>query len=217
MKIVGFLHVAKLNHWRDVFRSQLGKLRRFGLYDATAVIHVTVLGTDDDGDLVNDPKFVLHRLDDISAYEFPTLERLYRVSTEEDCLLWYMHGKGVSHPLERERMEDWREFMEYFAIERYPLCLRALEVSDLCGVNWTTRRAPHFSGNFWWARSDYIRTLPSPATLDQSDRWQAEWWVGSNPSARVVCFSDSGVDHYKRGFPRSMYASDDASLGVAEQ
>ena len=33
--------------------------------------------------------------------------------------------------------------------------------ADTCGVNFYGD-SPHFGGNFWWARCDYIRALPPP-------------------------------------------------------
>jgi hypothetical protein len=35
-------------------------------------------------------------------------------------------------------------------------------------------QGPFFAGNFWWARSGYLRMLPEP--LNET-RWQAETWI----------------------------------------
>ena len=32
-------------------------------------------------------------------------------------------------------------------------------------------------GNFWWARSDYLKTLPKVSTLNWANRWAAEGWI----------------------------------------
>ena len=38
-------------------------------------------------------------------------------------------------------------------------CLAALRNHDLVGVHWRDKPFPHFSGNFWWARNEYLRRL----------------------------------------------------------
>jgi hypothetical protein len=37
------------------------------------------------------------------------------------------------------------------------------------GVNYTKWPSPHFSGNYWMAKSEYIKTLPEPIKSD--------WWI----------------------------------------
>ena len=71
----------------------------------------------------------------------------------------------------------------------------------MCGANWHLKPYPHFSGNFWWASGLYIASLPEyigPAYLDP------EMWAGQN-SPRVLCFHESGVDHYFERYPESKY------------
>lgn len=206
--IVGFIHVAKINHWHIILNEQIEKLRKSGLFDITRTIYVTTLGSGDEKEILSDPKFDVVRLDSLTHYEFPSLMRMYEFCKSESSKIWYIHGKGVSYAsMDRYKMEDWRRLMEYFCIERHSDCISALDSYDVCGVNWRTRRAPHFSGNFWWARSSYIKTLPDPRSINHNDRWQAEWWIGRNDKVRVKNFFESGVNHYLSHFPRDEYTS----------
>ena len=61
--------------------------------------------------------------------------------------------------------------MEYFVIERWEHSIRVLKDKYTCGCElWahTSRVNPkdfiyHYSGNFWWSRSEYIKKINPPA------------------------------------------------------
>jgi hypothetical protein len=41
-----------------------------------------------------------------------------------------------------------------------------------------------FGGNFWWARTNYLRALPP---VEVEHRWQAEGWIGlADPSVKIM-------------------------------
>jgi hypothetical protein len=52
-------------------------------------------------------------------------------------------------------------------------------------------------GNFWWARCDYVNTLPDVADLPRWTRHVSENWIGLGPALCPVCC------HY---LPRFLYA-----------
>ena len=76
---------------------------------------------------------------------------------------------------------------------------------------------PHYSGNFWWADTNYIKTLSN--VLDRSlyydekfteqfdgHRFCYEIWISSNkPKVRSIHYS--AVDHYYALYPRERYAN----------
>ncbi len=82
--------------------------------------------------------------------------------------------------------------MEALVLDNHPACLEILDTHDVCGGGWQLEgfgdRRPHFSGNFWWANSDYVKTLPPPLSLNRFDRYQAEFWIGSGPAIRPFGF-----------------------------
>jgi len=210
--IYGFMHVAMLNHWHSVVEEQLLKLRASGLWNRTRRIFVGLLGPrPEEFDFADDKLEVVYRSADIGQAEFPTLEFLQHFCKEKDCLVYYIHTKGVFHLSETTR--DWRHLMEHFVIQRHEECTQSLVDHDLCGVNWNVASlGPHFSGNFWWARSAYVRTLPSLASLrrempsGRTDRHLCERWIGMNTAARVAVLHQSEINHYYATYPRSKYA-----------
>ena len=96
-----------------------------------------------------------------AQWEWPTLNFLkeYCDNSSEDFNLLYFHLKGVNgNPYAR----DWRRFMEYWNIDHWRDCVARLEEGyETVGVNHAigTDYWEHYSGNFWWAKSSYIKKL----------------------------------------------------------
>lgn len=80
--------------------------------------------------------------------------------------------------------------MERVVIWNWQHCVEALEQAfDTCGAHWLTHQKypmihptqRYWGGNFWWARSDYLRTLPRIAEDSDAARYEAEVWIGKSP------------------------------------
>ena len=150
--------------------------------------------------------------------ELSTLKwiRDYAKDNPGDYIL-YFHTKSITN--QNAATEDWRRYMEYFAIERWKDCVAKLEEGyDCCGVMWNTNTPigvwPHFSGNIWWATTDYINTL-NHEYLEKEWRYYNEFWIGSNPNVKQFEFHNSGYNtterliagqgHYHVLYPRHLY------------
>ena len=108
----------------------------------------------------------------------------------------YFHTKGITHYT--EATESWRRYMEYFVIDRWRDCIQKLDEGfDACGVLWNRDTVygdyPHFSGGMWWANTDYINTLDHDM-LTMEWRYGREFWIGSNPNAKVFEFHNSRMN-----------------------
>lgn len=210
-EIYGFLHLCAINNWREIAGEQLDRLVSSGLAAATTQVIATVVGRD----AATARDLLAARLggqaelrfEDASesGYERPILERARRFCERDEPLargVWYVHGKGVSdHHAGNANVTEWRRLMEHFVIEGWRQCVASLREYDACGVNWHELPAPHFSGNFWWARPRYLATLPEtigPAPFDQ------EAWIGAN-QPRVRALHESGVDHHLEPYPERLY------------
>lgn len=204
--VYGFWHVATMNHWREVVDEQLLKLRASGLLDRTERIFIGVVGPEADRFEIPCDKFqVIYRSPQLSDAEFPTLDYLRDFAERQNSLVYYFHTKGVSHA--NDRCRDWRHLMEHFSILRYDKCIGALADHDTCGVNWHLTPTPHYSGNVWWARSEYVSQLGPARINGHQDRLACERWIGSNPNVRAACLHESDINHYLEGYPRVRYAT----------
>lgn len=152
--------------WREIFGRQMSYLSKFNLLSYINRIHIVQIG-DGDVNLNFIPSKVKEKINILkkvpnSCEESGTLEELWKLSQKEDFYVLYFHTKGISHQGQMYcRVTDWAKMMEYFLIERYS-CLDFLPSYDALGCNLTERPLRHFSGNFWWSKASYLRTLPDP-------------------------------------------------------
>jgi hypothetical protein len=197
-------HIGMLNNWEEVVEEQLEKLERSGLGEAADHITVTAVGPRSYfaklGKLFKSfPKKVtlIHAGRDLALYEFPGIEQVIRIGeTWPDAKILYMHNKGVTHfgKATEESASLWRRYMEYFTIERWKDCVEALDAYDICGVEWfwNEKFPPHFRGNFWWARGEYVQRCH----LNRNDRFDCEFFIGTGQNPLMKCFHQSGHDLY---------------------
>jgi hypothetical protein len=139
---------------------------------------------------------------DILLYEIPTINAIRNYCLENHgCYILYLHTKGVSYQFMNTNVNDWINMMLHFLMKKNTSNL--LHQYDTIGCNYLQKEGvpPHWSGNFWWARSDYIRTLP---LLETDNKYSAEMWLFTNqPSFHEL--HNSRVDHYLEGYPKKYY------------
>jgi len=209
-KISGYFHVALMNGYAGlIIASEMhGRLLDSGLYDATDKIEVCILGDKSQGQLIIDHifsrynKYHVHLFDEnLLLYEWPTLLKAYDDCQKSDSDVWYIHTKGVSNSRSdvparvQHNLLAWRSVMSYWVIKRYETCRNLLKTGfDAVGPFYVLE-PPHFSGNFWWAKSSHIRSLGNPS----GNRSQAEFWIGSYNGSKLksLCeFPKGFVDLY---------------------
>jgi hypothetical protein len=183
-----FYHIAAMGNWKDVVREQMATFDVAGL---GPICHVN--GDESDVEYVKSLGLkVASDSRDLHEYETPTLELVHRWCCDNPTgAVAYFHTKGVSAPAD-ESKAAWRRLMMRHVIWEWRRNLRRLEIADLVGVNWIdSADHPHFSGNFWMARTDWVASrLPAPREhRDRGgprimgnpwERWHAEAWVGAN-------------------------------------
>jgi hypothetical protein len=132
----------------------------------------------------------------------------------------FFHSKGVTWTdkakLEHEKQFNdvvslvenilkWRDYLEYFTIDRWKDCIELLKDYDTVGTEWIDGTslighyfdAPHYAGTMWWANSDYIKKLdPNFVTNNMIiGRYATELWIGTkNP--KYYNFYNSGKNLY---------------------
>lgn len=224
MKVVGFMHVYAVNNYKEIVDRQVKLIEESELIDVVDRIYYSVIGKSDYR--IDRSKYeLLFSSDNLKLSECVTINMLREVVMQERCKAFYVHTKGVTKPKSKSA-RDWRQYMEYFTICHHYDCRRFLEVADAVGVNWhygsgylgaAAVAKPHFSGNFWWSKYDYLKTLPELnaetsvykgikryAGIELPTRWDAEFWIGrGNPT--VVELWNSGVHHGSRVYPSINY------------
>lgn len=203
MKNYAFIHYCLLPMWEIVVLPQTERLVSSPAYKILDKIFYSLTNSaQEDLSWIPDKGEIIFQ-DQAIRSELTTLESLRRFSLDHphDKIL-YLHGKGVSQlsrddvrPHTKDCIRAWREYMEYFMLEEYEACFKALDGDkDICGVEYRTFPDFHFSGNFWWANNSYLKTLPPIESL-APDRRLAEFWPCYGPS-RKKCLYNFGVDLY---------------------
>lgn len=213
--IIGFIHIYTVNNWREIFGNQIYKLKNSGLLSKVEKIYVGIIGSKVDINL--DKVEVLFNIDNPEIGESLTLALMHQKSMTFDGAMFYIHSKGVSRNSPQQHT-DWRNYMEYFIINRHEDCLRELEKADCVGVNWYPGGGKSkswmygklvfqptmscFEGNFWWTNSEYVRNLPRLFPI--KGRFDSEFWIGLN-NPRVAELWHSGVRHHRDQYPQNNY------------
>lgn len=161
----------------------------------------------------NDKIVLSHYSDDPTEYEFPTQHLLREKCKQEECYVCYYHLRGVTSPLDNLNVVDNRNYLIYFIVEQYKLCLQALENGcDAVSVDTHPWPTFHFSSNMWWAKSEHINSLVAMEDLpgipnfyakeDRKHRHRCEMWITSNPNATYGELWNSEIHPSRKGFVR---------------
>lgn len=114
-----------------------------------------------------------------SQFEYPALKKIWDDSQIEDFYGLYLHCKGSSK-IDEDQFQNglaWLEYMLYGLVDNINICLDHLKSgADLVGSMWYR----HFKGNCFWFKSEYIRGLVDPMTMDTNNRYHAEYWCAQN-------------------------------------
>ena len=185
-RIVHFYHVFADGAWQQPAVEHVKRLANSGLLRELDGMYVGVVGS------AEARAEVRHRLPGVivveadAGWEQVTLEKLRKFVRDFDGHVFYAHTKGAwsQTPL----ADRWRRAMTEDTVGGWEKCVRALERVEVAGAYLYKSPEPAhalhhhiFAGNFWWARSEYLRTL---GPVRMSSRFDAEGWVGlGQPSA----------------------------------
>lgn len=213
-----FYHMFHQNDCVKRFERTYKKIKESKLYDHTSSINLNVVG----GSKIThsttiDSKIKITNLSNEPQGEMDTIKYLHDVCSkkEDNIPILYLHGKGVTRG-NNQNVQDWVDLMEYFLIERWEDCFNKLKDYDTCGVNLNSELPSikiHYSGNFWWSNSNYIKQLPRfdisnctvPYTMN-NPRSYCEFWLTDSNFGKHYSFHNSNVDHYCVGYGRNKYA-----------
>lgn len=237
-KVYVYVHVCVLNNYQEVLINILNHIYDSGLYDRLNKLRLSIVGNSVEfknwfDTLTYDTTKIqlIFPTTRINTFEFHTLHNLFIDAISEDFYCLYLHTKGVSKQT-NPNIKDWVDYLLYFTVDKFQNCLLELENFDTVGVNLTgdsenmksnpalwgyvvkgesvSRTPQHYSGNFWWSKSDNIRKLPDPlyyASYEQYERYRVacECWICLNPNLKPKCLFQSGVNHYGTRYPKEMY------------
>lgn len=212
-----FYHIYLYTDINLIINNQLNRLINSGILNVSE-LHIVISGDIRNSPLSSENERLINILSkDIfyetkNYYELITLKRMYDYALINEGNYLYIHTKGSTRigTSNYRNIENWRHIMEHFTIDKYSICIDELKTHDLVGCNYTPKglingTPAHYSGNFWWATSQFINKLPDPINYlnkNPIDRFDAEFWVG-RVSHKALCLypilgSNPNV-HYRGG------------------
>lgn len=199
--MTAFWHVYAAGCWYDIAAEQLLVLARAGV-PGPVEAHVT--GAEGDAAELaalaaayRVPVRVTRHPE--NRFEYPTLAALWahcRAAPTGAAVL-YFHtknatGKGPTYT-------KWRWAMMAAVVAPWRDRLADLERHD--AVGFCRRDGRMFAGNFWWARTDWVRRLPAP--VPTADRFAHETWLFAAPGIRARSLvSEGGDPHLPHYYPQ---------------
>lgn len=199
----------------NIIREQMDQLYISGLLAAASEFIVGINGDETSKQIANliipsEAKLVMHGLQ--SKAENLTIVEIEKfVKTHPDWYVFYHHAKSCTHDPNSDygRLGTrWRRCMARTCVLRWKECIKELEAEyEAVGAHWLTgmghdHSQHYFAGTFFWATSNYLRTLPSiyererikTSGIDSLEsRYEAEVWLGNGP--RLPKFKDMETTH----------------------
>jgi len=207
--IICYIHVCQKGLWEKIYDKIIRKIKCSGLYNACREIRIGIVNDSEiltNSNKFDDDKIKIITVQNSAKYERATLLHMSESSEKEDCQYFYCHTKGITrigcNDKKMERcVKDWINLMLYWNVSNWKLASKKLMKNDIYGCEYSNTPVNHFSGNFWWANSQYIRTLPKTIGNDYTD---PEFWIFKRSSMPLYCnIFSSGIDggeHYFKRF-----------------
>ena len=179
-----------MNHYIDVFCEQFDLLHSSGLYTASNKLLIYISKYDDNLILDNklkeydpDNKFLIFKSKDNLKEKFAI--NLFRNHISDESYMFYFHSKGVSRKINAPS-QVWRKNLDFYTISKWKISLELLKKYDAVGCFLSRWPVYHFSGNFWWAKIDYIIDLPDC----ENHYYAPEMWLGANFNNNFISLSN---------------------------
>lgn len=206
--IVAFYNLfAEGPYFDKIVKDQIRTIQNSGLLERLDQIFYVTIGKAGATYDIPGNKFT-HLVHRDGSDEVITLHLLYEFcQSNPTSKVLYFHDKGSFHPTKHNNAR-FCATLNCFVLN--PNCIEALDTHDTCGWRISPFPRIHYSGNFWWARCQYVNTLMDPmdrmtnktfiaASKPYSgcltiDRYFNEAWIGTGPTIYPADCMNSSID-----------------------
>lgn len=203
-----FFHVYLKNDFTHILLNKFKKFKASGLYDKADKIYLTLFGDiEKNQEFLSDLKDLYRKIEFvvISNKEFDneadTLNFMLKKAEEyeDNSPMLYLHTKGASHthPIMKKNINAWVRYLDLYTINKWEECLEGLEENDAAGGLYESSDPKHFSGNFFWANSEYVKSLPRINKYNIDSYNRGEFWILSNTSKVYSLKDNPTTDRYQ--------------------
>lgn len=195
----------------EIIKEQMQILRESRLLDACDEFHVGINGGEESKAIAKlaipmKAQTIFHGLE--SRAENLTIIMIEEwVKTHPDWNVLYFHSKGATHTDEQYSAftKTWRDTMMKYLVRDWWKCIADLQLVESVGCHWMQGMADGtqnlWAGNFWWATSDFLATVPTMFLRDRikesgiaaaESRFEAEVWIGNGRLPTVKQYLPNG-------------------------
>ena len=207
-----YYHIYAIDGVESIVSEQLDLLKSKFNFEYNLNIGISIAGKN------ISTKKVLSLLDktkirDVRAdgHEFVTLELIESdiPKVNDSDYIFYFHTKGASKLKDAnyENIEDWRNVMMYFNVEKVTDVFAIFERTKYNTFGCLLDSIPlgeFYSGNFWCAKADYIKTINLENV--KRNRFNAELqFIQLGNNWKPYSIFNSKVNHYMERFPKEKY------------
>lgn len=176
-----FMHLCNYgNNWKSIISNQIMQIIKSGLYAQCEKIFYGCSCNNCEEELENLLRNYkkINKLPSQPTYvhENITINKVIEFSKQQhkNVHILYLHSKGVLGTSNHQNY--WRDYMMNYNVNMWKVCVNLLNNNyNTVGVNLLYN--PHYSGNFWWGRSDYIKKLDYIDKNNIRNRLMAEFKI----------------------------------------
>lgn len=204
--IYHFFHCYATGHWETLVEEHINNLIDSDLYEAFTGMEIGFIGGEAERERIERIIEPYHKMsirtttEDPTKYEYHTLSLIEKKCQESEIpfYIYYSHTKGCSfdptHPAHMGG-KTWFDYMEHFNCKKWRDAVKVLDFGYECyGVKlWDSKTSPsqtlHYSGNSFWATSNYASRWTKIKDLNTQDRFAAETQLcgSKSPIAFTAC------------------------------
>ena len=194
----------KRKYGRQIVANQFHKLKESGLFEKCHKLYIGYISIlPFDFDFLNPNSKIELLYHEKYGHEGLTMMHLKKYCDEffrTDSHILYFHNRGSSRG-PSPACEDWNKMMEYFLIEQWQITSKKLITHHTVGCEMyeipcrhdSNKMIYHYSGNFWWCNSNYVKMLPYPTFEDRYN--QSEMWI-LQPAGKTIELNKFAVEHH---------------------
>lgn len=195
--IYGVYFICCLNNYLEIIEEQMLLLKK-GLLNKTKklILFITKYDQNDENltqllsKFNENDKFILVTSPD-NLYEKFAINNYQKYINDQEYYVYYFHIKGVGG------INNWygnsiRKVLNFYTLEKYNINIKLLKSYDAVGCSLSLYPKKHFSGNFWWSKSNYVKNLNS--INDNQGYLAPEMYILSNDNCNPISLANDTND-----------------------
>ncbi len=194
--IYGVYFICCYLNYIDIVEEQMNILNK-GLLNITKklIIFITMFDNDNNKTLINlINKYNKNNNINIittkeNLYEKFAINNFKNSILEKNYYIYYFHTKGLKKNNDKlfNIYSSRRKILNFYTLEKFNINIKLLEKYDAIGCSLSLYPLKHFSGNFWWSKSEYINTLKLPIS---NKYLSPEMFILSNNNCKYISLSN---------------------------